>query len=68
LLTDNQDGHSVKPSKAAHHRRVISKTPVTMNFVEVLKHSFNEIQRVWPVWMPRELDSFERCLRNFFFG
>ena len=37
-------------------------------FFEVFEHPLNEIERMRPVRMPRELNALEGCLRLRFFG
>ena len=53
----------MKTRKAANDCRIISVTPVTVDFGEVFEDSLDEIKRVGPLGMPRELNPFERARR-----
>ena len=53
----------MKTRKAANDRRVISVTPVTVNFCEVFEDSLDEVQSVGALGMARELNPFEGAHR-----
>ena len=58
-MAHDEHGHSMEASKTADHRRIVGKAAIAVKFFEVFENALDEIERVWPIRMARELDALE---------
>ena len=62
-MANDRDGHSVKPRKPANDRVIVSIATITVHLNEVVKQSFEEVQRIRPLGVTGEAEQ-RMCQRQ----
>src|ERR1700689_2159283 len=62
LLPDDNHFFTVKASHPANNGRIVAKSAVAANLAPVCKNALDIIERVGPLWMPRQLRTIPRAL------